>query len=111
MTEREGCEVLRQRFQAAGAHIVDHCRIDELGLAIELDGFDPDRRIGYEYITTAAGDRVDITPAVVAELERRMAAGELFVLLIDEVDIDGPALLERAADGFLDQLRRMGRLP
>jgi hypothetical protein len=111
MTEREGCEVLRRRFQAAGLRVVDNHRLDEPGLAIDLDGFDPERRIGYEYITTAAGDRAGLTPALVAELERRMETGDLFVLLIDERDVPGADLLERAADGFLAQLRTLGRLP
>jgi hypothetical protein len=52
-----------------------------------------------------------VTPALVAELERRMDAGDLFVLLIDEREAPGADLLERAADGFLARLRTLGRLP
>ena len=108
--EAEGVRVLKESFAAAGLTIVEGYALEVAGTTIELDGFDPDRKIGFEYLTTAAGDREEITPAVLAELEARMGAGELYVLLIDESEVDSVVVLERAATLFLDALRARGFL-
>jgi hypothetical protein len=109
MTELEGCAVLKARFEAAGCRIIENHPLGEV--PIELDGWDAERRVGYEWITTEAGDRDEVTPEVVAALEHKMAAGELYVLLVDEYDVDGPEELARAADRFLARLREQGTLP
>ncbi len=111
MNEREGCALLKARFAAAGLDVVEHVRLSEDGIDVTLDGFDAARRIGYEYITTSAGDRAEFTPAAVAALEAKMARGELYVLLLDEHALPDAELLTRAADGFLTELARRGRLP
>ncbi len=80
------------------------------GLVVDLDGYDAAKKIGYEYITTEAGDREQVTPAVIAALEKQMDAGTLYVLLIDERDIADKSVLENAAEGFLGRLRALGRL-
>jgi hypothetical protein len=80
MTEAEGCVVLKSRFEAAGLTVVERYPLD----GVVLDGYDPEKRIGYEFITTEAGDREELTPAVIAALEARMEKGELLVLLVDE---------------------------
>lgn len=102
--------MLRRCFEAEGLTIaVDH-RLHDDGVPITLDGYDAARRVGYEFITTEAGDRVEVTPEVVAELERRMDAGQLAVLLIDERDVAGAAELEAGARAFLAEARRRGLL-
>ena len=110
MDEREGCALLKERFTAAGLSIEEAYAFREGGVAVSIDGFDPARRVGYEYITTEAGDRAELTADVVAELEDRMTRGELFLLLIDEREVDGGATLGRAADHFLGVLRARGLL-
>ncbi len=85
-------------------------RLHDDGVPITLDGYDRARRIGYEYVTTEAGDREEGTADVVAELERRMERGELAVLLVDEVEGHGAADLEAGAGAFLDEAARRGRL-
>jgi hypothetical protein len=110
MNEREGCALLKERFTAAGLAIEEHARFTEEGLDVTLDGFDPARRIGYEYVTTEAGDREEITPSVLAALEARMQRDELYVLLVDERDVPDPAKLRLAADRFLEILRQRGKI-
>jgi hypothetical protein len=110
MDETAGCAILKQRFTAAGLAIQERYRLQDRRLSIELDGYDPAQRVGYEYITTAAGDRDEITPAVVEELEERMARAELFVLLVDEVEATTEETLIHAADHFLMVLRMRGHL-
>jgi hypothetical protein len=95
---------------AAGLSIVDHHPLEIAGRTILLDGYDPARNVGYEYITTEAGDREEITPEVIAELEERMSHGELFLLLVDEGEVSDEAALSRAADHFLRVLGMRGIL-
>ena len=110
MNEREGTELLHRLFAARGLEIQRDVPFDELGVSVNLDGYDPARRIGYELITTEAGDRESFTPEVVERLEQRMAKGELYLLLVDEADSSEEALTHAAA-GFLDRLAEIGRLP
>jgi hypothetical protein len=110
MDERQGSDVLTACFAEAGLSIQRDYRFHEGGVDVVLDGFDPAKRIGFEFITTEVGDRAEFTPAVVQELELRMRAEELFLFLIDERDVRGREVLEAAARGFLALLRDRGRL-
>ncbi|HTJ81293.1 MAG TPA: hypothetical protein VL400_06200 [Polyangiaceae bacterium] len=108
--EDEGVRLLGDRFRAAGLDLVDGYAMEIAGKTVHLDGYDPGRKIGFEYVTTEAGDREELSVEVVAELERRMRLGELYVLLIDEREVSGAAVLERAADHFLAVMKAKGRL-
>lgn len=110
MDEREGREVLARCFAEAGLSIQADVPIDTAQGRVVLDGYDPDRRIGYEFITAEAGDRDEVRPEVIAELEARMTRGELFVLLVDELDVGGADDLALAARRFLDAVRKRGAL-
>jgi hypothetical protein len=110
MDERQGSDILTVCFEEAGLGIQRDFRFKEGAVDVVLDGFDPEKRVGFEFITTEVGDRAEFTPAVVQELETRMRAEELFLFLIDERDVRGPEVLEAAARGFLALLRDRGRL-
>lgn len=109
--EREGSQRLKVIFERAGCTIAEGAPLSLGTRVVSLDGWDEVRRVGYEFITTEAGDRAEFTPALVAELEAKMRAGELWIFLIDEADVPDPAILERAAGRFLDALRARGVLP
>ncbi|HEV7557014.1 MAG TPA: hypothetical protein VGO00_16220 [Kofleriaceae bacterium] len=104
MEERKACLLLKARFERAGFHIEENRAFDEGGVQFEIDGFDPERRVGYEYITEEAGDGWDVDGAVVAALDARRKAGELHVLVVDERDAPDDASLNEAIDAFLDGL-------
>jgi hypothetical protein len=104
MTEKDACALLKARFQKAGYKITDNVAFDEDGVAFEVDGFDAAKRVGYEYVTEEAGDTWDVGSDVVAALEARRDAGELFILVVGETDAPDAAALGRAADLFLGQL-------
>lgn len=108
MTEKEGAAILFRCFTEAGLAIQEGYALDCEGVRVNLDGFDPARRVGYEYITTEAGDRAEVTPEVIAALDDRMEKGDLFVFLIDERDVRDEAALGKAAGRFLDALRSRG---
>lgn len=110
MNEREGSALLRQVFERAGCAIAEGVKKKFDAGEVTLDGWDEERRIGFEFITTEAGDRAEFTPAVLAEIEARIGNGELFLFLIDEATISDAATLERAASRFLAFLRDRGVL-
>ncbi|MFN7974387.1 MAG: hypothetical protein U0166_18895 [Acidobacteriota bacterium] len=110
MDERSGTTLLRRHFEAVGLAIEEGYRFQAEGIDLSLDGFDPARRVGYEYVTTEAGDRAELTPGVVARLEEMMQRGELYVLLLDEREAVSEHDLSRAADLFLGELRKRGFL-
>jgi hypothetical protein len=104
MTEREACALLKSRFEAAGYRIAENQAFDEQGVTFELDGFDRERRVGYEYVTEEAGDSWDVDGTVIAALDARRKLGELFILIIDEANAPDAAALDRAARAFLVEL-------
>jgi len=101
MTEREACALLKARFEKAGYKVADNVAFDEDGLAFEIDGYDADARVGYEYVTEEAGDSWDVD---VDAIEAHRKAGTLFVLVVDEADAPDAASLGAAADKFLAEL-------
>jgi len=103
MDERNACALLKQRFEAAGFHIEENRPFDEAGVQFEIDGFDPEARVGYEYISSEAGDGWDVDAKVVAALEARREKGEVHVLFVDEADA---SRLGELADAFLASLAK-----
>jgi hypothetical protein len=109
VTEAEGCALLLLHFTAAGYAIRENFHFRETDIEVDLDGWDPAARIGYEYITREAGDDRQFDTATLARFEARMMKGELFVLLIDEHDAVTAEALGRAADGFLAEVAKRPR--
>lgn len=105
MDEATGRAVLRRRFELAGFPIQESYPFEEGGVKVEIDGFDPATAVGYEYVTTAAGDREDISPEELATLVRWNREGKVHVLVVDEDEGLDEGALEKAADVFLVELR------
>jgi hypothetical protein len=103
MDERNACALLKQRFEAAGFKIEENRPFEEEGVAFEIDGFDPEARVGYEYISAEAGDSWDVDGDVQAALEARRKKGEVHILFVDEADA---AELGARADAFLAALKK-----
>tara|TARA_R110002072_G_scaffold42798_2_gene120662 strand:+ start:847 stop:1218 length:372 start_codon:yes stop_codon:yes gene_type:complete len=106
LTEAEGCALLKVRFKEAGFAVQERFQFEEVGVSVELDGFDPAARVGYEYLTTEEGDRIEFTPAVVEALEGLMKKGELFLLMVDEREVDARGL-SLAAERFLAYVKNV----
>lgn len=107
-SEESGRRRLKECFSKAGYAIVEDHRFVERGLDVVVDGFDPVRRVGYEFVTSEAGDRERFPPQVLAEIETRMQAGEFYLLVVDEIDTHREDCLAEAASAFLDEVRRRG---
>jgi hypothetical protein len=106
MDERQAAALLKGRFEAAGFKIAENVSLDEGGLRFEVDGFDADKRVGYEYVTEEAGDSWDVDGDVIAELAARHARGELSILVVTEADAPDAGSLGKAADAFLAGLKK-----
>ena len=61
--------------------------------------------MGFEYITNEAGDREELTPAVVEELEDCIQAGQFTLLLVDELEVESGDELAALAQQFLERKR------
>lgn len=109
--ERAACAQLKRRFEAAGFRIKENQTFDENGVRFDIDGFDAERRVGYEYVTKEAGDGWDVDDDVIAALAERRKRGELHVLVVDEADAPDAATLDEAIDEFLSALRDAGVKP
>ena len=109
--ERAACAQLKKRFEAAGFRIKENQTFDEDGVRFNIDGFDAERRVGYEYVTKEAGDGWDVDDDVIAALAERRKRGELHVLVVDEADAPDAATLDAAIDEFLGALRDAGVTP
>ena len=110
MEERKACALLKARFEAAGFAIEDNRMFDEDGIRFEMDGFDPAKRVGFEYITEEAGDSWDVDDDVISELAERHRNGDLHVLVVTETDAPDADSLGQKIDKFLDGLRERGMI-
>lgn len=106
LDEAGGCEVLARVFAQRGFSIQRNVTFAEQGVEFVADGWDPKARVGFEYLTHAAGDHLDLTDDEMAKLVARMEAGELFFFVIDETDIESADELAWAANRFLDEVAR-----
>jgi hypothetical protein len=104
MDERAACALLKARFEAAGFQIQENRPFDEAGVTFEIDGYDPARRVGYEYVTAEAGDGWDVDGDVIETLAEQRRKGELFVLVVDEAEAPDAATLTSKVDAFLATL-------
>ncbi|HEY1551860.1 MAG TPA: hypothetical protein VGG28_28740 [Kofleriaceae bacterium] len=104
MTERDACALLKARFEQAGYAIAENINLDEQGVSFEIDGYDADKRVGYEYVTEEAGDSWDVDGDVIDALNAARRAGELFVLVVNETDAPDAKSLGTAADAFIAAL-------
>lgn len=106
LSEDQGCRVLEEAFQRRGYPVVRNALFDEAGVQFEMDGWNADARVGFEYLTRSEGDHDDLTQAELAVLIPRIEAGELFVLVVDESQVAEPEDLRFAAERFLDEVER-----
>ncbi len=111
MEERKASERLKSRFEQAGFRIKESVDFDKHGLRFDLDGYDADAKVGYEYVTDEAGDGWDVDDAVIAKLTELRASGELSILVVDEDEAPDEAGLDRAIDEFLADLKERGVTP
>jgi hypothetical protein len=111
LTESQGCQVLQRVFAERGYHVQADVPFREGGVSFDADGWDPVARVGFEYLTSEAGDREDLDAAEMAELDARMGRGELFFFIMDGGLVSTAEDLAWAAHHFLDEVARRRGAP
>jgi len=104
--EQEGCTLLTQAFSSRGYTIKTNVKLEFPGVSMTADGWDAAAKVGFEYLTHEAGDHLDLAPNELTALTAMMERGELYMLLIDEHQVDLAEDLTWAAQRFLDEVER-----
>jgi len=109
--EAEGTARLAEVFRARGYNVAREFAFAEGDVTFNIDGWDAGARVGFEFRTSEAGDKEDLTDVELASLAARMEAGELFILIVDDTDVASLDELGGYAERFLDVVaqRRGGR--
>jgi hypothetical protein len=106
LREDQGCQILAGVFAARGYPVERDVPFSEGTVSFEIDGFNAQHRVGFEFRTDESGDKEDLSDDELLELARRMEAGELFIFVIDDISVDSEADLAQYAHGFLDEVER-----
>lgn len=90
-------------------------KLDFDGTKLVLDGFDPERNIGFAYVDSHDPDRNTYTAAVKSKLDQWMKDKKLAILFVDVRRVPDPATLKGKVVKFLHQVNQAppasGRLP
>jgi hypothetical protein len=96
----EARALLSARFRSAGLRVLHDVRVSEPGFDITLDGYDPERGVGFEYIAPAEqGTDID------ADERRALSTSKRAILILDAA---GEQRVSGAADAFLASLPDAG---
>lgn len=102
--EDDGCRILKTVFERRGFSIVEEFPFREGDVSFTADGWDPNARVGYEFMTTTQKDHEDLQPDELLRLTEWIEAGSLFLFIVDETDIESENELIAAAEAFLDEV-------
>lgn len=94
LDEASARRLLAARFRAAGLRVLEDVSLDTDGVSLVVDGFDPERRVGYEYVASEERD----LELEAGERRRLSAQPGLRILVLDAADAGA---VEQAADRFL----------
>jgi len=90
-------------------------KLDYDGTKVTLDGFDPDRNIGYVYVDPHDPERSQFTPAVRQKLDDWTKGGKLAVLFVEVKRYPDPAALKGKVIKFLHAVQKSppttGKIP
>jgi hypothetical protein len=106
LTEARGCRILTEVFSKRGYPIEADVDFDEAGISFVIDGWCAASRIGFEYRTHAAADKVDLDDDEIRRLGEAMEKGRFFIFVIDEDDVGSPDDLALYANAFIDEVER-----
>ena len=101
LSEAAGCAILTDVFTERGFTIARDVDFDEDGLSFNIDGWDAEARVGFEFRTSEAGDKDDLTVDELALLAARIEAGDVYIFVIDDLTVVDAADLRLYATRFL----------
>ncbi len=104
LNEAQGCAILADVFQARGYAIARDVDFDEGGISFNIDGWDAAARVGFEFRTSEAGDKDDLTVDEWALLATAIERGDLYIFVIDDLTVVDESDLRLYADRFLAEV-------
>ena len=105
--EQEAREFLGHRFAAAGYEVVADYNLSSPSMLVRLDAYDPNRKVGFHYVSHSDSDVVsDFGDDEEAELRRLDDAGRAHVLVIHDTHVETEVELEALIDDFLARLHK-----
>ena len=104
LSETQGCDLLMRLFTKRGYAIQRNVQFREYGVEFHIDGWDPQARVGFEFLTSEDEDHDDLTLDEYKELSAAQRRGELAVFIIDEVEPVSAEALAAEAHEFLDEV-------
>lgn len=97
LSERAGRIILKEAFEAQGYRIQENYWLSLEQGGVELDGFDPSARVGYEYLTREDG----IAPGPLDLLQQQT---DIHLFLIDEKQVPDAPTMVAAVFAFFRQM-------
>jgi hypothetical protein len=107
LSEADGRRLLLERFQASGLNIKADCMLTVGGHVLEIDGWDGNARIGYEFLSLNDHKRAQYTRAAMSALEQAIGNGELAIFVVDVETVTSRDHLNFAVDAFLKAARTL----
>ena len=104
LSEFDGCDLLARLFRARGYAIKRNQIFREYGVEFHVDGWDPQARVGFEFLTSEDEDHDDLTLEEYKTLCDAQRRGELALFIIDEVEPLSEKDLAAEAHEFLDEV-------
>jgi hypothetical protein len=104
LSEFDGCDLLARLFRARGYAIKRNQIFREYGVEFHIDGWDPQARVGFEFLTSEDEDHDDLTLEEYKTLCDAQRRGELALFVIDEVEPLSEKDLAAEAHEFLDEM-------
>jgi hypothetical protein len=114
ISETKACDLLARIVRSRGYRVTRNFTFREYGVEFHADGWDPQARVGFEFLTSEDDDHDDLTLAEYQTLMAAQLRGELALFIIDEVEPLSTSELFEAAEEFLDEVeagRLAGRRP
>jgi hypothetical protein len=110
LSETEGCDLLARLFRARGYAIARNLLFREYGVEFHVDGWDAQKRVGFEFLSSEDDDHDDLNLAEYQTLAAAEQRGELALFIIDEVEPLSAADLALQANEFLDEVDEAVRM-
>jgi hypothetical protein len=104
LSETEGCDLLARLFRARGYAVARNLLFREYGVEFHVDGWDAQKRVGFEFLSSEDDDHDDLDLAEYQTLSAAQQRGELALFIIDEVEPLSAADLALQANEFLDEV-------
>jgi hypothetical protein len=109
LSENDAVTLLTRWFRQAGFNISNNVHVSFGNVEVNLDGWDAQRLVGFEYLSSEHNDHADLTLAEYEQLIKAHHARQYHILVIDESEALTHDELRQHADEFFQSLPKPKR--